>query len=139
MPTLEITSANSLGESGLDRVVETRIVIICQLARLGTFAEADCQGRVRFERHDRHVVGEMSGGSGREGGDGSGVVADGEFGPPAIIFDHDTPKAILGSRHPHKMVSPLRVTLQPVLWKNTLQLTLHRTATERRLLTRPGS
>jgi hypothetical protein len=76
-PTLEVASVDSLGESGLDRVVETRVVIICQLSFVGTFVDAVCQGRVRFERHDRHVVGEMSGGSGREGGDGSGDVADG--------------------------------------------------------------
>jgi hypothetical protein len=28
-PTLEVTSVNSLGESGLDGVVETRVVVIC--------------------------------------------------------------------------------------------------------------
>ncbi len=48
-------------------------------------------------------------------------------------------RQFLGSRHPCKMVFPLKVTLQPVLWKNTLQPASHRTATERRLLTRPGS
>jgi hypothetical protein len=50
--------------------------MIGQLARVGTFLEAICQGCVRFERHDKYAVGEMSGGSGREGDDGSGDVAD---------------------------------------------------------------
>jgi hypothetical protein len=48
-------------------------------------------------------------------------------------------RQFLGSRHPHKMVFSSRVTLQSVLWKNTLHPASHRTAIERRLLTRPGS
>jgi hypothetical protein len=48
-------------------------------------------------------------------------------------------RQLLGSRHPCKMVFPLRVTLQSVLWKNTLHPALYRMATERRLLTKPGS
>ncbi len=43
-----------------------------------------------------------------------------------------------GSLHPWRITSLLRVTSQPVLWKYTLQPALHRTVTERRLLTRPG-
>jgi hypothetical protein len=54
------------------------------------------QGRVRFRRHDRHAVGKMCSGSGEEGDDGSGDIADGEFGCPAIIDNHDTTKAIVG-------------------------------------------
>jgi hypothetical protein len=76
-PTLEITSVDSFGESGLDGVVETCVVVISQLARVGTFVEAVSQGRIRSRRHDRHAVGKMSGGSGREGDDGSGNIADG--------------------------------------------------------------
>jgi hypothetical protein len=77
LPTLEVTSVNSLGKSGLDGVAETRGVIICQLAHVGTFVEAVCQGCGRFRRHNRHAVDKMSGGSGREGDDGSGDIADG--------------------------------------------------------------
>jgi hypothetical protein len=76
LPNLEVTSVNSLGESGLDGVVEIHVVIICQLAHVETFVEAVYQDRVRFGRHDRHAVCKMSGGSGREGDDGSGDVAD---------------------------------------------------------------
>ncbi len=52
------------------------MVIICQLARVGTFVEAVCQDRVRFGSLDWHAVGKMSGGSGGEGDDGSGNIAD---------------------------------------------------------------
>jgi hypothetical protein len=99
-PTLEITSVNSLGESGLDGEVETCVVIICQLAHVGTFVEAVCQGRVRFGRYNRHAVGEMSSGSGGEENDGSGGIADSEFGRPAIIDNHDMPKVIFGVMPP---------------------------------------
>ncbi len=43
------------------------------------------------------------------------------------------------SRHPQMMVYPLWMTLHPCLWKKTFQPVSQRTATERRLLTRPGS
>ncbi len=43
-----------------------------------------------------------------------------------------------GLRHPRRMISPFNVTSQPVALKNTLQLASHRTATDRRLLVRPG-
>jgi hypothetical protein len=46
------------------------VVIICQFARVGTFVEAVCQGPVGLGRHERHAVGKISGGSGREGDDG---------------------------------------------------------------------
>jgi hypothetical protein len=72
-----VTSVDSLGESGLDRVVETGVVIIHQLTHVGTFVEAVCQGCIRFGRHDWYAFGKMSGGSSGEGGDGSGDVADG--------------------------------------------------------------
>jgi hypothetical protein len=42
----------------------------------------------------------MLSGSGREGGDGSGTIADGEFGCSAIIDNHDMPKAIFGVTPP---------------------------------------
>ncbi len=58
-------------------MVETRVVVIHQLARVGTFVEAVSQGCVRLRRHNRHAVDEMSGGSGREGDDGSGDIMDG--------------------------------------------------------------
>ena len=45
----------------------------------------------------------------------------------------------LGLRHPRRMVSLLWMTLHLCLWKKTLQPASQRTATERRLLTRPGS
>ncbi len=46
LPSLEVTSVNCLGESGLDRVVETCVVIIHQLACVGKFVEVVCQGCV---------------------------------------------------------------------------------------------
>jgi hypothetical protein len=76
LPALEVTSVNSLGEGGLDGVVATRIVVICQLAYVGTFVEAVSQGCVRYGRQDWHAVGKMSGGSGREGDDRSGDITD---------------------------------------------------------------
>ncbi len=95
-----MTSVDSFGESGHDGIVETHVVVICQLAHVGTFVEAFGQGCVRFGRHNRHAVGKMSNGSGREGDDGSGNIADGEFGHPAIIDNHETPKAIFGVMPP---------------------------------------
>jgi hypothetical protein len=89
-------------------IVETGIVVICQLARFGTFVEAVGQGPVRLRRHDRHAVGKMSIGSGREGDDGSGDISDGEFGRPAIINNHDTPKAIFGVTPPLQDSFPIK-------------------------------
>ncbi len=100
MPSLEVASVNSLSESGLDGVVETCIVTICRLACVGTFVEAVGQGRVRFDRHDRHTVGKMSGGSGSKGDDKPGDVVDGEHGCPADIDYHEFPKAIFGVMPP---------------------------------------
>jgi hypothetical protein len=77
LPTLEVTSVYSLGESGLDGVVETHMVIICRLARVGSFVEADCQGPGRLGRHKGHAIGKLSSGSGKEGDDGSGDITDG--------------------------------------------------------------
>ncbi len=48
-------------------------------------------------------------------------------------------RQFLVSCHPRKMDFPSRVTLQPVLWKNTSHPASHRMATERRFLTRPRS
>ncbi len=139
-PTLEISSVNSFGESRLDGIVETCLVVICQLTRVGTFVEAVDQGPVRLGRHNRHVVKKMN---------PVGLVERGMMGletsrmvslvvqPSLMIMT--CRRQFLGSRHPHKMVFPSRVTLQPVLWKNTLHPALHRMATDRRLLTRPGS
>jgi hypothetical protein len=44
-----------------------------------------------------------------------------------------------GSCHPLRMVSPLRVTSEPCLWKKTSHLASQRTGTKRRLLIRLGS
>jgi hypothetical protein len=94
-PTLEIISVDCFGESGLDGIVKTRVVVICQLAHVGTFVEAVGQGHVRLGRRDRYAVGDISSGSSREGDDGSGDIVDGEFGRQAIVNDNDTPKAIM--------------------------------------------
>jgi hypothetical protein len=130
---LEVTSVNSLGESGLDQVVETCVVIIHQLAHVGTLVEAVCQGCVRLGRHDWHASGKMSSDSGGEGGM-TGLVTLQTVSlvaqPSSMIMICQM--QFLGSRQPQKMVSPLRVTLQPVLWENTVQPTLHRMAMERR-------
>jgi hypothetical protein len=50
----------------------------------------------------------MSRGSGREGVDGSGDIVDGEFGHPAIINNHDMPKAILGVTPPLQDDFPIK-------------------------------
>ncbi len=55
--------------------------------------------------------------------------------PLSMILTHHS--QFLGSLHPWRIISPLRSTSQPVLWKQTLQPTLHMTAIERRLLTSP--
>ncbi len=81
-------------------IVETCVVVICQLSRVGTFVEAVGQGHIRIRRHDRHAVCKMSIGSSQEGGDGSGNIVDDEFGHPAIVDNHDMPKAILGVTSP---------------------------------------
>ncbi len=91
----------------LMRVVETCIVIICQLDRVGTFVEADGQGWVTFGRLDRYTVGEMSGGSGSMGDDGSVDVVDGKLGCPAVVDNHDLPKAILGVAPPSQDCFPV--------------------------------
>ncbi len=70
------------------------------MARVGTFVEAVCQGCVRFGRLDRHTVGKMSGGSGSEGDDGAGDIADGKLGCPAFADNHDSPKAVFGFAPP---------------------------------------
>jgi hypothetical protein len=57
--------------------------------------------------YDRHADGEMSSGSGREGDDGSGDIADGEFGCPAIINNHDMPKAIYWVKSPSQDSFPI--------------------------------
>jgi hypothetical protein len=50
----------------------------------------------------------MSSGSGREGDDRSRDISDGEFGCPAIIDNHDTPKAILGVTPPSQDGFPIK-------------------------------
>jgi hypothetical protein len=61
------------------------MVIICQLAHVGTFVEAVGQGCVRFGRLGRHTVGEMSSGSGSKEDDGLGDVVD-DVVPMEITF-----------------------------------------------------
>ncbi len=46
---------------------ETRVVVICQLACVGSFLEAVGQGCVRFGCQNWYAAGEMSGGGGTEG------------------------------------------------------------------------
>ncbi len=120
---------DSLGESGLDRVIETRMVIICQLPRVGTFVDAkvmlNLEGTIGMLLA-RCPVGVV------ERGMTSLVklqMVSLVVQPSLTIMTHQ--RQILGSRHPCKMVSPSRLTLQPVLWKNTLQPASHRTAMER--------
>jgi hypothetical protein len=56
--------------------------------------------------------------------------------PSLMILMHHS--QFLGSLHPQRIISPLRETSQPVLWKQTLHPTSQRTAMERRLLMGPG-
>ncbi len=104
------------------------------IGHVRTLFKAVGQGCVRFSRLCRHTVGEMSGGKGSKGDDGSGDVVDSKLGCPAIVNDHDLLKVILG------------VTQQDGFavegdFANCFvkKAALHRTGTERRLLTRPGS
>ncbi len=60
------------------------------------FVEAVGQGCVRFGRLERHTFSKMSSGSGNEGEDGAGDVTDGKLGCPAVVDNHDSPKAIFG-------------------------------------------
>ncbi len=53
-------------------------------------------------------MGKIYCGSGGEGNDGSGDVVDGQFGRPAIINDHDTPKSILGVTPPLQEGFPVK-------------------------------
>jgi hypothetical protein len=59
------------------------------------FVEAVGQGCVRFGRLERHTFGKMSSGSGNEGEDGAGDVTDGKLGFPAVVDNHDSPKAVV--------------------------------------------
>jgi hypothetical protein len=56
--------------------------------------------------------------------------------PSSTIFTRQS--LFWGSRHPLRMVVPLRVTSQLCRWKNTSHPASHRAATKRRLLVRPG-
>ncbi len=140
MPSLEVASLNSLDESGFDGVVKNPVVIICQLACVGTFIEAVGQGGVRCGSLNRYAVGKLLGGSGCKGDDGSGFLMDSKLSCPAIVDNPDLPMAILG------VVPPLQDGLAVecdfatcFVNKNTMQPASHRTTMERRLLTRPGS
>ncbi len=55
---------------------------------------------VKFGRLDRYTVGELSGVSGSDGNDRSVDIADGKLSCPAVIDNHDSPKAILGVAPP---------------------------------------
>jgi hypothetical protein len=63
--------------------------------------------------HDRHAVGKMSGGSGSERDDGSEWTVSLVVQPLSTIMTRQ--RQFLGLRHPCKMVSLSRVTLQPIL------------------------
>ncbi len=45
------------------------------------------------------------------------IVSDFEVSDPAVVDDFDSPQSICGVPPPSEIISPLRVTLQPVLWK----------------------
>jgi hypothetical protein len=100
LPSLEVASVDSLDESGFDRVVKTRIVLICQFACVGTFVEAVGQGGVRCGTIDRYAVGKLPGGSGCEGDDRLGLAVDGKLSCPAVINNFDLQKLILGVAPP---------------------------------------
>jgi hypothetical protein len=137
-PTLEITSVDSFGESGLDRIVVTHVVVICRLACVGTFVEAVGQGPVRLGRHN--AVGKISSGSSREGDDGSGDIVGGEFGRPAIINNHHMPEAIFGVTPPLQDGLPIKGDFATCfVEKHLAHCMLRRMTTDRRLLIRPGS
>jgi hypothetical protein len=70
------------------------------LAYVGKFVEAVSQGCVRFGRFDRYIVSKMSSGSGSKGDDRLVDILDSKPGCPAVIDNHDLPKAILGIAPP---------------------------------------
>jgi hypothetical protein len=96
----EVASVDSLDESGFDMVVKTCVVVICQLACVGTFVEAAGQGGVVCGGLNRCAVGKLSGGSGCEGDDGSGLIMEGKLSCPAFAYNPDSPKAIFGVAQP---------------------------------------
>ncbi len=116
MPSFEVTSVDSLDERGLDGVVETGIVIICQLACVRTFIEAVDQGCVGFGRFDRYIVGDLSSGSGSKGGMTGRVMSQMvSLVIQPLLTIMTCQMQFLGLRHPRKMVLLSRVTSQPVL------------------------
>jgi hypothetical protein len=72
---------------------------------------------------------------GLRGGD---IVIDLQAGCPAIINNAYMPEAMFGVTPPSEDDFAIKVTLQPMALKNTLQPALQRTATVRRLLVRLG-
>jgi hypothetical protein len=140
LPSLEVSFVDSLDDCGLDGVVKTCIVVICQLARVGTLVEAFGQGCVRFGSLHWYAVGKLPGASGCKGGDGLGLVVDSKLSCPPIVDNLDSPKAILGVAPPLQDGLAVKCNFCNLFCeKNTLQLALHRMEMERRLLTRPGS
>jgi hypothetical protein len=100
LQSLEVSIVNSLDKCGLDRVVKARLVVIHQLAHVGTLVDTVGQGCVRFGSLDRYAIGKLSGGSGCEGGDGLGLVVDSKLSHPAVADNLDLPKAIVGVTPP---------------------------------------
>ncbi len=96
MPSLEVVSVDSLDESGFDGVVKTHVVVIRQLACVGTFIEAVGQGSVRFGSLDGYAVGKLSGGSGCKDDGRLGHFVDGKLSCPAVVDNFDSSNAILG-------------------------------------------
>jgi hypothetical protein len=71
----------------------------------------------------------MSSGSGSKGDDGSVVVMDGKLGCPAIVDNHDMPKAILGVVSPLQDGFAFEGDFTTCFVKKTLQPVLHMTET----------
>jgi hypothetical protein len=109
------------------------------LAHVGTFIEAVGQCCDRFGSLDRYTIDKLSGGSGSKGDEGLGDVVDGKLSCPAVIDNHDLPKAILGVAPPLQDGFAVEGDFATGFVKKTLQPALHRMARKRRLLTRPGS
>ncbi len=116
MPSLEVSSVDSLDESEFNKVVKTQVEVICQLACVGTFIEAIDQGGVRCGSLDRYAVGKLPGGSGCKGDDGLDIVVDSKLSFPAIVNDLNLPKAILGVAPPSQDGLAIKLTSQPVFF-----------------------
>jgi hypothetical protein len=139
LPSLEVSSVNCFDKSGFDGVVKTHIEVIYLLACVGTFVEAVGHGGIRCGSLSRYTVGKLPSGSGCKGDDGLGPVVDSNLSSPTVADSLDFPKAILGVAPALQDCLAAECDFATCFVKNTFQPALHRTAVERRLLTRPGS